>query len=131
MDAMIRLRPLLAACALASCMALAAGGSATASGPTATASKSCHLSISQQRHSGATYLVSLSVKNVRCSTGLKVEKDWQSCRRSTRGHKTCKRRVDGYSCKQSILDSSKTQYDARVTCTRGSRIVKFVYTQNT
>src|SRR4051794_2529164 len=131
MDAMIRLRPLLAACALAACTALGAAGSAVAAGPTAHASKTCHLTINQQRHSGATYLVSLSVKNVSCSTGLKVEKDWQACRRSTRGHKTCKRRVDGYSCKQSVLDSSKTQYDARVTCARGSRVVKFVYTQNT
>jgi hypothetical protein len=39
--------------------------------------------------------------------------------------------VDGYGCKQSVLDSSKTQYDASVSCTRGGRAVKFTYTQNT
>ena len=99
--------------------------------PSAGAASTCHLTLSQQRHSGSTYLVQLSVSGVSCSTGLKVEKDWQSCRRGTPGHRSCKRRVDGYSCKQTIIDSSKTQYDARVKCTRGSRVVKFVYTQNT
>lgn len=97
----------------------------------ASAAKTCHLTLNQQRHSGSTYLVQLSVAHVTCAAGLKVEKDWQSCRRSTPGHRTCKRRVDGYSCKQTVLDHSPTQYDARVTCTRGARLVKFVYTQNT
>lgn len=121
---MIRIALLLCAVSLCFCAAASAGG------PTATASKTCHLTLNQQRHSGSTYLVQLSVRNVTCSTGLKVEKDWQACRRSTSGHKTCKRRVDGYGCKQAVLDSSRTQYDARVTCTRGARVVKFVYTQN-
>jgi hypothetical protein len=128
---MIRTRSLLAASSLAVCMALTAVGPAAASGPAAGAAKACHLTRSQQFHSGATYLLTLSVSHVTCSTGLKVEKDWQTCRRSTAGHRTCKRRVDRYSCKQTVLDHSRTQYDARVTCTRGSRVVKFTYTQNT
>jgi hypothetical protein len=99
--------------------------------PSLSAAKTCHLSLSQQRHAGATYLVQLSVSRVGCSSGLRVEKDWQSCRRKTRGHRTCRRRVDGYRCRQTVLDSSRTQYDARVTCNRGRRVVKFVYTQNT
>jgi hypothetical protein len=125
----VPIRLAVAVCALALAVGLAP--SASAAGPAATASKTCKLTISQQRNSGATYLVSLSVTGVPCSTGLKVEKAFQSCRRSTAGHRTCRKRVLGYSCKQTVLDSSKTQYDARVTCTSGTRIVKFIYTQNT
>jgi hypothetical protein len=102
-----------------------------ASAPAASAAKTCHLTLNQQRHSGSTYLIQLRVKNVSCKTGLKIEKAWQSCRRATPGHRTCRRRVDRYSCKQKVLDSSPTQYDARVTCTRGARVVVFTYTQNT
>jgi hypothetical protein len=113
-----------------SLLALAFAATAGASGPTASAARTCSLTLNQQRHSGSTYLVQLKVSGVSCSTGLKVEKDWQSCRRSTAGHTTCKRRVDGYKCSQKVLDSSKTQYDAKVTCTSGQRVVQFVYTQN-
>ena len=114
-----------------SILVLAFAGSAAASGPTATASKSCHLSISQQRNSGATYLVQLSVSGVSCATGLKVEKAWQSCRKHTAGHRTCKKRVYGYKSTQKILGSSKIEYDAKVTATNGSHKIVFTYQQNT
>jgi hypothetical protein len=97
---------------------------------TAQAAKTCSLSLSQQRHSGATYLVQLKVSGVSCSTGLKVEKAWQSCRKATAGHTTCRKSVLGYKSSQKVLDSSKTQYDAKVTAKRGSRVVTFIYTQN-
>jgi hypothetical protein len=99
-------------------------------GTASAATKTCHLSLNQQRHAGATYLVQLKVSGVSCSTGLKVEKAWQSCRRSTAGHTTCKKKVLGYRSSQKVLDSSKTQYDAKVTAKRGSRVVTFIYTQN-
>ena len=105
-------------------------GGASASGPVATASKTCSLTLSQQRHSGATYLIQLKVSGTTCSSGLSVEKAWQSCRKSTPGRRTCKRRVSGYKCTQKVLDSSKTQYDAKTTCKSGSRTVTFYYTQN-
>jgi len=126
---MIRIRFGIGLCALALSMGLAI--SASAVGPTATASKTCKLTITQQRNSGATYLVSLSVSGITCSTGLKVENAFQSCRRATAGHRTCRKRVLGYTCKQTQIDSSQTQYDAQVTCKSGSRIVKFTYTENT
>ncbi|MEA2496036.1 MAG: hypothetical protein QOJ29_3947 [Thermoleophilaceae bacterium] len=104
---------------------------ASASGPVATASKTCKLTLSQQRNSGSTYLVQLSASGgASCATALKVEKAWQSCRRSAAGHTTCKKGVLGYRCKQSVLDTSKTQYDAKVSCTNGGRKVSFIYTQN-
>jgi hypothetical protein len=105
-------------------------GTAAASAPTAGAAKTCRLTLSQQRSAGATYLVQLTVSGVTCSTGLKVEKAWQSCRRSTAGRTTCKRGALGYKCTQKVLDSSKTQYDAKVTCKNGARVVGFIYTQN-
>ena len=122
--------PMIRIASAISLLTLVLTASASAAGPTASAAKTCHLSLSQQRNSGATYLVQLKVSGVTCSTGLKVEKDWQSCRRSTSGKTTCKRRVDSYKCSQKVLDSSKTQYDASVKCTRGSRVVSFIYTQN-
>jgi hypothetical protein len=121
---MIRLA--LATAVLVLCLA----GPAAASGPTASAAKTCSLTLQQQRNAGATYLVQLKVSGVTCSTGLKVEKAWQPCRRSTAGRMTCRKSVLGYSCKQSILSKSKTQYDARVSCKRGARLVTFIYTQN-
>jgi hypothetical protein len=126
---MIRIRFAIGVCALVLSTGLASSASAAAT--TATASKTCKLTITQQRNSGATYLVSLSVTGVSCSTGLKVEKAFQSCRRTTAGHRTCKKRILRYGCKQTVLDSVKTQYDAQVTCRSGSRMVKFTYTQNT
>jgi hypothetical protein len=113
-----------------SLLVLVVGGTAAASSPTASAAKTCSLTLAQQRNSGATYLVQVNVTNVSCSTGLKVEKAWQSCRRATAGRRTCRKRVLGYSCKQTVLDSTKTQYDARVACTAGARAVTFIYTQN-
>ena len=114
-----------------SLLTLALAMPAGAAGPTAHASKSCKLTISQQRNSGATYLTKLSVSGVSCATGLKVEKAWQACRRKTAGHKTCKSRVLGYKSTQKILGSSKVQYVADVTATSGSRKVYFRYSQNT
>jgi hypothetical protein len=113
-----------------SLLTLAFAGGASAAGPVAHAAGNCKLTTNQEFHSGATYLLKLSVRNTSCSTGLKVEKAFQSCRRSTAGHKTCKRRVLGYRCSQKVLDEIKSQYDAKVACKSGSREVDFTYTQN-
>ena len=96
----------------------------------AQASTTCKLSLTQQRHAGATYLVQLKASGTTCANALKVEKAWQSCRRATAGKTTCKKSVLGYRSTQKILDSSKTQYDAKVTAKSGSRLVSFIYTQN-
>jgi hypothetical protein len=117
-----------AACALA--LSAALGATAAASGLAAHASKTCSLTLDQQRRSGSTYLVSLGATNVSCPSGLSVEKAFQSCRRSTAGRRTCRKSVSGYKCTQTVLDSSKTQYDAKVSCTAGKRAVRFTYTQN-
>src|SRR3954451_14305459 len=120
----IRLATVAALCVFAT------GGSAAASGPAAAVARTCGLSVAQQRSAGATYLVQLTTTGVSCSTGLKIEKAWQSCRRATAGRTTCRKSVLGYRSKQTILDSSKKQYDARVVATAGSRAVSFIYTQS-
>jgi hypothetical protein len=106
------------------------GASAAASAPTAALAKTCGLSSTVQRNAGATYLVQLTASGVGCATAVKLEKAWQSCRRATAGRRTCTKHVLGYTSRQTILDSTKKQYDARVVATAGSRTVTFIYTQN-
>lgn len=80
----------------------------------------CHLSSNDQRHSGPSYLTSLSVRNTRCRTGKAVARSFHR----HRGH------VSGWSCHRRILAKSRYQYDARVTCRRGGKRVVWTYTQN-
>ena len=91
-----------------------AAGSAAASGPVAHAAGTC--SIGSATGYGYSYLTSLWVSNTSCKTGRTVAK--------YHGH------VSGWSCKKTTLDSSPVQYDARVSCTKGSGRIKWTYTQN-
>jgi hypothetical protein len=100
-------------------LALAAAGGATAS-PAVHAAGRCHLTSHEQRHMGPSYVTSLSVRNTRCRTGKAVVRSYH--RHS--GH------VSGWSCHRRILDKSRFQYDARVTCRRGGKRVVWTYTQN-
>ena len=95
--------------------AIATGGAAAASGPVAHAA-SGFCGMGNTRGYGYSYLTSLWVSNVSCSTGRTVAKD--------HGH------VSGWSCKKTTLDSSPVQYDARVSCTKGSGRVHYTYTEN-
>jgi hypothetical protein len=106
------------------------GADTAAAASPAPVTRTCRLTATQQQNAGATYLVQLKVTGVNCATGLKLEKAWQSCRRATTGRRTCRKPVLGYSSKQTILDSSRAQYDARVTAKNGSRVVSFIYMQN-
>jgi hypothetical protein len=105
--------------------ALAATASAGAS--TATASKSC--SVGNSRSYGTTYVLSISVSHTSCSSGRSVIRAFHSCRPGKAGY--CHRRVLGYSCSERRFDKIKTQYSARVTCRKGSRVVKHTYQQFT
>jgi hypothetical protein len=94
------------------------------------AARSCHLSAHEQQHLGASYVTSLSVRKTSCSKGKAVVRAYQKCRRAHGWKGKCKHRVKGYSCKRHIVDSSSFQYDATVTCRRGSKRVTHSYTQN-
>ncbi|MEA2458914.1 MAG: hypothetical protein QOC95_1886 [Thermoleophilaceae bacterium] len=102
-------------------LALATAGGAAGSSPQARAAGSCHLSSYEQRHLGASYVTSLSVSNTSCKTGKAVVRSYHR----NGGH------VSGWSCHRRILDKSPAQYDARATCTRGSKRVVHTYTKNT
>jgi hypothetical protein len=117
--------------ALAVAVAMPAASLGGNSLPQAEASKSCHLSRHDERHSGPTYLLKLSVFRTRCKNGKKVVKGYYKCRKNNggrRGH--CKKRVFGYKCSEKRFNElPKTQFDARVTCKKGRRKIKHTYEQ--
>jgi len=111
--------------AVAACAALASP--ALADAPEATASKSC--SVGDSRSYGTTYVISISVSNTSCRSGRRVIRAFHACRPGKQG--SCESAVLGYTCRENRFNRGKTQYDSRVTCTKGSRVVKHTYTQYT
>ena len=114
------------ALAAAGCLA---GAPATAAAAPAHAARAC----SAPDYPGNGYFTSLRVSNTSCTTGRTVARAHYRCRRKhgIRGH--CHHRVLHFRCRERRPASARipTQYSARVTCTRGSRRVVFVYQQNT
>jgi hypothetical protein len=98
--------------------------SAAIADPTADASKSC--SVGNSRSYGTTYVLSISVRNVSCRTGRSVIRAFHACRPGKAGH--CSR-ASGYSCSERRFNKSPQSYDSRVTCTKGTKVVKHTYTQ--
>ena len=98
--------------------------------PTATASKSCNIS-GKERSFGVTYVTSLSAKGTSCGKAKGVVKAYHSCRHEKGKAGKCSKKVKGYSCSEGKRSSSPIQYDAKVTCTNGSKTVKHSYTQDT
>lgn len=111
-------------------LALAVTGTAlaAAAGPTAKAARGCNIS-GKERKLGATYVTSLRVRNLSCSDGASLVKAYHSCRRKGNG-RSCSG-FSGYKCTQKVIDKSKTQYDAKAECSKGSKVFSQVYTQNT
>jgi hypothetical protein len=103
---------------------------ADAGAPTAHAAGKCSVS-KDGRKLGATYVTSLSVTKVSCSSGKKVVKAYNACRRSHGGAKgRCPRPVRGYHCSETRT-SIPTEFSAKVGCKDGRRRVNFKYTQFT
>jgi hypothetical protein len=112
--------------AAAFCCALTAGAGAQ----TAHASAKCSLG-KDGRKLGATYVTSLKVTRVSCSSGKKVVKAYNACRRAHGGVKgRCSKKVLGYHCSET-RKSIPTEFTATVGCKAGSRRVNFKYTQFT
>jgi hypothetical protein len=111
----------LRTCALTGALAAIALVPAAGASPGVSAAGTCHLSSHFQRHSGPSYVTSLSVRHVSCRTGKAVVRSYHK----HHGH------VSGWSCHRTILDKSPAQYDARVKCSRGAKRVNWTYTQNT
>ena len=118
---------------LAVVLPLGAVASAQPAPATAWASSSCHLSGHDQRHLGASYVTSLSVKNTSCAVGKQVTLGFNKCR--TSGGKPqgkCTHKVNKFRCSEKRYDAVPgVQYSSKVTCVRGSKKVFSTYTQNT
>ena len=99
---------------------------ALALAPGTAAAKSC----TPPKYPGDGYFTSLSVSGVSCATGRDVARAYYRCRikKGIRGR--CTTRVLRFSCSER-RESISTQFEARVTCKRGSRRVVHTYQQNT
>ncbi|MEA2378394.1 MAG: hypothetical protein QOD13_2301 [Thermoleophilaceae bacterium] len=113
-------------CTLAALAVAAALASPLASAdPVATASKSC--SVGDSRSYGTTYVITINVSGTSCRAGRSLIRAYHDCRPGKSGK--CPS-VKGYSCSEKRTKGA-TQYDSRVTCTKGDKTVKHVYTQYT
>ena len=120
----------LALIATVAMLAAVSSASAKDSGsPEAQAAKRCGIG-GQQRSLGPTYVISLSAKGVSCRSAKKLVRAYYNCRVDNGGKRGKCGGVSGYRCSES-RSGIRTQFDARVSCRKGSRLVKHTYTQNT
>jgi hypothetical protein len=96
-------------------VSIGAAAGASAEAQPAHAARSCGVGSGQGY--GYSYLTSLTVLRTSCSVG-----------RNLAHHHG---RVAGWRCAKKRLASSPVQYDDRVTCSRGARVVRWTFTQNT
>ena len=94
--------------------------------PSTASARSC----TPPKYPGDGYFTSLSVSGVSCATGRDVARAYYRCRikKGIRGR--CTTRVLRFSCTETRT-SIPTQFDAKVTCKRGSKRVIHRYQQNT
>lgn len=112
------------ATALAALLATAFASGAAAS-PTANAARTCG---SLGSYPGQGYFTRLVVFHVSCATGKRVMRAHYRCRTRHGRSGRCPS-VLGYHCTE-IRRSNPVEYQARVTCKRGSRKVIYNYQQN-
>lgn len=122
--------PRLALLATAACLVATPAVPAAGAGPTATAAATC--SVGSGRHMGPTYLLRLSVRGTSCRTGKRVVRAFYGCRvRHGGADGRCRSRVLGFRCSERRSSAIRTQFDARVSCAKGSARVSHSYTQFT
>jgi len=124
------LRRTTVALATAAALAVALPAAAQAAPPEAVAAKNCSLS-GKTRSLGPTYTTSLKVKRVSCRKGESVVKGYYKCRVRNGGKKGRCGGVQRFKCSERRYNSIRTQFDARVTCKKGRKVVKHTYTQFT
>ena len=99
---------------------------AAAAGETRT----CKLG-SQARKLGPSYVTSLKVGGASCLSGKRLVRAYYRCRVANGGlDGRCRSVVRGYTCTEKRTGIS-IQFDAEVTCRKGSARVVHTYTQNT
>jgi hypothetical protein len=116
---------------LATGLVLLLGLVIVSSGARAASSTTCDVR-KDGRKLGTTYVTSLEVSHVSCTTAKRLVKAFHACRRANGGVKgRCEKRVSGYRCSERRGNSIPTQYSAKVNCRRSPRSVRFNYTQYT
>ncbi|HEX2084773.1 MAG TPA: hypothetical protein VHF89_03750 [Solirubrobacteraceae bacterium] len=106
---------------------LAAFALVAVAGAGTAAAKSCR----SANYPGDGYFTSLSVRGTSCSAGRTVQRNHYRCRVRNGGKDgRCNRRVDGYRCSERRGESTPAEYNARVSCRKGSRRISFTYQQN-
>jgi hypothetical protein len=84
-----------------------------------------------ERRLGPTYVTTLNVRGVSCATGRRVVRAYHRCRFRNGGKDgRCRSRVSRYRCSER-RSGIRTQFNGRVRCTRGRRVVSHTYTQFT
>jgi len=122
---------LLAAVALSAALPAVASSESSGPGPQAGAARACNIS-GQEDSLGATYVTTLRVSGTTCANAKKVVRAFHACRRRNGGSDgRCRSRVFDYRCSERRLNVIRSQYDARVRCTKPGREVFHTYTQNT
>ena len=112
---------------LTAALATAATASLIGAGP-AAATKNC----SPGTYPGDGYFTKLTVTGISCSGGRAVEKGHYRCRIKHGKRGKCPS-FSGWRCSEFRPASGNipTEYNARVTCKKGSRKVVYTYQQNT
>jgi len=116
--------------ALAAMPAWAAGTAESSTGRApvrATIARSCSLSTRGQSL-GPTYVTRLSVHDISCHSAYKLVHSYYRCRVRHGGVTGHCGSVEGFHCHERRFAKISVEYDASVTCTRGSQVVKHDYT---
>ncbi len=95
----------------------------------ATASNGC--TVPPRAYGHNMYTTSLSVRHSSCRTGRKVVKGYTKCRYKHGGlNGRCPSRIKKYKCHEGRRTlAPHIQFSVKVGCKRGSKRVKFSYTQ--
>jgi hypothetical protein len=109
-------------------VAVAAPLSHAAKSPVASAAASC--SVSKIKYPSTGYITSLKTTKVSCRTGAKVAVSFTKCRLKHGKKGKCTSKVSGYSCKEGQRQSISSEFDARVTCKKGTKKIVFTYQQD-
>jgi hypothetical protein len=129
-----RVLPLLFAIALTTAVAGCGGGDNGDGGQTTKTSftgSACDIN-GKQRNLGASYVTSISVRNVGCAQAEKVVAAYHACRQQNGGAGgTCDTPVMGFQCTEGSRQSVPgVQFNATADCRRGDAEIQSSYTQN-
>jgi len=103
-----------------------------ATATTGSAATKCSIKGKEQKL-GTTYVTTLKVTGVSCSTGQSVVKAFNACRHKKGASGTCSSRVKGFSCTEKRPANLKgpISYDGDAACRNAAKRVVFHYQQNT